>query len=413
MKEILTALTLLFSLTSCTQMINEGTSRLSSHPVGENKEKKEEGITLNGKIFFEKEKLNKKGDNPIIQDGDHFSITMMSAFICDVHEGGLLKDTWERISDHTNSGATPCAGGVEVPLFSKPFSKRGHETRGEVAILASVKSLSDVNAVPTDFSSPYDFGRVIYYNEDIRETGQLLNSVNIPIYGPIKYQKGPLEFRLALIEFDDKEDKGTQEFVSGLASMGGTIYPPSAPILGILNKLGETLITTNRDDVEFAFQATFDPPSKKSRVYRMPLQEGYYAILRQENRSDNAAWAKVDSKPPNFVICPEKGRLMLKSRSTQPGCEEEYRDHTWFLIRVAKEDPDVALAQDVGQTLSEFLKANQQKLVKDYQAIDDILGELGKEIRDLVSKAKQQEGQQSEQSDAEQSDGNDPSNDDG
>ena len=136
------------------------------------------------------------------------------------------------------------------------------------------------DAVPTDFSSPYDFGRVVYCNEDIRETGQLLNSINIPVYGLITYKKGLLEFRLALIELDEKEDKGAQEFVSSLAPIGGTIYPPSAPVLGVLNKLGETFIRTNRDDVEFAFQATFDPPSKKSRVYRMPLQEGYYAILR-------------------------------------------------------------------------------------------------------------------------------------
>ena len=397
MKEILMVLTLLFGLTSCMpmRMINEGTSRLSAHPVGEKKQKNEQGMLLNGEIFFDNEKLKnpEKGYNPIVQEKDHFSITIMSAFICDVHERSGAK---ERLFDYTNYSADPCKGGVKT---IKPFGRRGPETRGEVAILASVKSLSDVNAVPTDFSSPYDFGRVVYYNEDIRETGQLLNSINIPIHGPIQYKKGPLELRLALIEFDDKEDKGAQELVSSLASLGEIAYPPSAPILGILNKFGETLITANRDDVEFAFQATFDPPSKKSRVYRMPLQEGYYAILRQENRSADAAWAKVDSKPPNFVICPEKGRLM------QTDCEKEYRDHTWFLIRVAKEDPDVALAQNIGQTLSEFLKANQQKLAKDHQAIDDILEELGEEIRSLVWKATQM--------DDEQSDGNDPSNEDG
>ena len=85
---------------------------------------------------------------------------------------------------------------------------------------------------------------------------------------------------------------------------------------------------------------------------------------------------------------------MLKSRSTQPGCEEEYRDHTWFLIRVSKEDPDVVLAQNIGQALSEFLKVNQQKLAKDHQATDGILKELGEEIKELVQKAKQPDDEQ-------------------
>ena len=381
MKEILMVITLLLGLTSCARMINEGTSRLSTHPV-ESKEDNKREIPLNGEIFFGSGELNKKDYHPIIKKGDRLSITIMSAFICDVHEGGLLKDTWERVSDHTNSGATPCKGGGEVPLLIKPFGKRGHETRGEIAILASIKSLSDVNTEQIDFSSQYDFGRVVYYNEDIRETGQLLNAINIPIYGPSEYEKGPLELRLALIEFDDKEDKGAQALVSSLASMGGTLYPPSKPVLGILNKLGETLITTNRDDVEFAFQVTFDPPSKKARVYRMPLQEGYYAILRQENRSADAAWAKGGSKPPNFAICPEKGRLM------QLGCEKEYRDHTWFLIRVSKEDPDIALVQDIGQLLNDFLKILQQKLAKDHPATEKLLVELIGKLEKFLSNEK-------------------------
>ena len=378
MKEILMVITLLLGLTSCTRMINEGTSRLSTHPV-KSKENNKKEILLNGKIFFGSGELNKKDYHPIIKDGDHLSITIMSAFICDVHEGDLLKGTWEQVSDYTNSGATPCKGGVKT---IKPFGRQGHETRGEVAILASIKSLSDVNTGQVDFSSQYDFGRVVYYNEDIRETGQLLNAINIPIYGPSEYEKGPLELRLALIEFDDKEDKGAQALVSSLASMGGTLYPPSKPVLGILNKLGETLITTNRDDVEFAFRATFDPPSKKARVYRMPLQEGYYAILRQENRSADAAWAKGSSKPPNFAICPEKGRLM------QLGCEKEYRDHTWFLIRVSKEDPDVALVQDIGQILNDFLKTLQQKLAKDHPATEKLLVELMKKLKKFLSDEK-------------------------
>ena len=356
MKRMCPALALLFGLGGCAQSINEGLNRLSSHPAPA---PAVDSIRPNGQIYFDNATL--QGTGAVIDKGDNISITIMSAFICDFREGlfGLF-------FDKTNRNAAPCRDGIGG---DGAIQGQDPATRGEIAILASVKTPSGETIVPADGASQYNFGRVVFYNEDIRETGQLLNNVNIPIHGPIKYDKGQLELRLAVIEFDDAEVARAKELLSNLASIGGTAYPPSSPILGVLNQLGQTIIATNKNDVELAFKMTIDSPSKLSKVHRAPLREGYYAVIRHENRSEDAPWMAAAGTPP-FVICPKVGRLM------KPGCEKEYRDQTWILLRVSREDADVAAAQNTGRAIAEFLKGRQIRAGADVKSLSAGFGRL-------------------------------------
>ena len=73
---------------------------------------------------------------------------------------------------------------------------------------------------------------------------------------------------------------------------------------------------------------------------------------------------------PPFVICPKVGRLM------KPGCEKEYRDQTWILLRVSREDADAAAAQNTGQAIAEFLKGRQIRAGADVKSLSAGFGRL-------------------------------------
>ena len=69
----------------------------------------------------------------------------------------------------------------------------------------------------------------------------------------------------------------------------------------------------------------------------MPLREGYYAFIRSENRSE---FPNLDA----VNVCEESGVLCSKGKP--------WRENTWLLVRVAREDTNAALAQDTAQTLA-------------------------------------------------------------
>ncbi len=45
-------------------------------------------------------------------------------------------------------------------------------------------------------------GRLIYYSDDVRSGGHLLNGSALPLYGPITYEGRPLVFELTILELD-------------------------------------------------------------------------------------------------------------------------------------------------------------------------------------------------------------------
>lgn len=370
----LTSIVLVVS--GCSSELNEGALHLGTVPAAQ----AINGGTVktNGAIFFPASTLQTSAD--VIQgertvggsklEADNVSITLLSAFICDFREGGILAGSF----DATNRDSEVCPGGLKTSTSGQILSSQDPATRGEIAILADYTERDGSNEVARDSASIYNFGRVIYYNEDIRETGQLLNDINIPIHGPIKYKKGATQLRLAIIEFDEDENERTKQIVQTLARIGGAAYPPAVPVLGVLTNLGNSVLNANKNDVEFRGEVTFDAPSKLSSLHRNPLQEGYYVFMREENRSKDFKWSKIE-------VCPEFGRVMYDN------CTKTYRNQTWLLVRVSREDADVALAQNAGQAIAEFVKANAEFRTKNKAATEADLEALTKSIGGLFDEA--------------------------
>ncbi|MEM1277944.1 MAG: hypothetical protein AAGH74_15580 [Pseudomonadota bacterium] len=344
------------ALSACSNNINEGSFNATTVPAG-----KVSG-PLEKAVFYPNSTLQTATE--VIKPGDHFSITLISAFICDFRETGVLNGVF----DASNSESDVCPGGLKT---ESALSLQEQASRGEIAILADYGSGTARAAGSSDIK---DFGRVIYYNEDVRESGQLLNDIGIRIHGPIAYKNEVTNLRLAIVEFDDEENERAKAIIENLASVGGKAYPPAAAVLGVLSTLGKTVFEQNKNDVEFRGSIIFDPPSVRSTVARAPLQEGYYVFVRNEDRSEDFEWGGLE-------VCETKGLLMHK------GCSQTYRDNTWLLLRVSREDTDVATVQNVGQEISEFLEAQSEKSVAEAKAVKDTFEELETTVDKLLDNA--------------------------
>ena len=318
-----------------------------------------------------------KGASTIINRGDAFSVRLLSAFICDFRESSNFSD----ITAKSNNGATPCRGGD-----SNGGQHAG--TRGEIAIVANVGERRDSVGGLTFDPSNVKNGRVIYYNEDVRETGQLINALNLPVYGPKTYEGKPFYMDWSVLELDNKENAAARKLLKQLADVGTLPAAPYTPVLKLLNSLGGALIDANGDDLEMRYQMETDPTldcsnlnnpkyrkndhtCEKLTVHRMPLREGYYAFVRSENRSEHPVLSGIE-------VCEELG-VLCAGDSKQP-----WREKTWLLVRVAREDNDAALAQDTAQNLAglmDSLNANSSLIG------NEALGEIPNAVKSVLDKA--------------------------
>ena len=315
----------------------------------------------------------------IIKRGDAFSVRLLAAFVCDFRESSSVSD----MLAHGNSGATPCAGGD---------GNQQPGTRGEIAIAASVGERGTGGGLSFDAASIKN-GRVIYYNEDVRETGQLINAMNLPVYGPKTYDGRPFYMDWSVLELDNKENAAARNLLKQLADAGTLMAAPYTPVLKLLNTLGGALIGANNDDLEMHFQMETDSALDCARlgrnvggcvsiaVDRMPLREGYYAFIRSENRSE-----RINPENMGFVVCTTRGILC------EPGeAEIPWGKRSWLLVRVAREDRDAALAQDSAQALAglmESLSANATSTTVDEKTLKELSGEV-KKVVDRIIDARQ------------------------
>jgi len=321
-----------------------------------------------------------------IEKDQHFSITLLSAHICDFREMRGLDiftfDDSNKTKDDKNSGCTN--GGV------RPHSRTDRVTRGEITLIANVGESNNKRLTMNPADAKKN-GRVIYYNDDIRESGQLINALNLPIYGPKKYTGKNFIFELWMMELDKNENQRMKSLLSSLAGMGAKAYPPSAAILSVLNNLGGALLSGKSDDIEARIQMRFDvspPKNPASKVARLPLMEGYYAFVREENRDLNPKWS-------TFAINKDLGVLCKADASTykcEEGDQTTYRERTWFLVRIARESKEAALDMEYGEQLSTFLnridqlQADENKIVK--QELENLKEKLNKlmKVTDATTK---------------------------
>ncbi|MEO0819261.1 MAG: hypothetical protein AAF074_02445 [Pseudomonadota bacterium] len=268
------------------------------------------------------------GGGQVIQPNQDFQITLISAFICDFREsGGILNDPLGFAT--TNDAGEPCREEGHNTVF------QGKATRGEIAVLAGFKFRNDDPALG---DTPEE--RVVYFNDDVRETGQLLNFKNLPVYGPAPMVRASSRLRLTVLELDQDEVEEQAAVLQSLASAGAAFASPiNAAVLGVLSSIGETLIRSNKDDREFAFDLGFDAPFGQSGVNRVLLREGYLALIRRENRSATNHFS-ADGQG-SLVICPKRGLIGVNSCSD----DNFYRSSSWMLLRISREDPMIANAE--------------------------------------------------------------------
>lgn len=360
----ITSIVIAMALTGCATgpvTYNEGSTRV----VGYTNKDPAKAVGL----YMAGSDLLKKSEKTIINPKDAFSIRLLSAFICDFRELSNPAD----IAAISNRGATSCSGGD---------GGQHAGTRGEIAIVANVGERSNSGGLTFDPSNVKN-GRVIYYNEDVRETGQLINALNLPVYGPKTYGGKPFYIDLAILELDNKENAAARKLLKQLADVGTLPAAPNTPILKLLNTLGGALIDANGDDLEMRYQMETDSKLDCDKlegghscsdlaVHRMPLREGYYAFIRSENRSDF-----FDPKQAGIEICENLGVLCVDKKP--------WREKTWLLVRVAREDKDAAIAQDAAQTLAELmdsLNANNSLIS------DATFSGLADELKAVLEKAR-------------------------
>ena len=348
---------------------NEGSTRVVGYT---NKvQAKEEKPAKSIGLYMVGSELSKDTEKTIIKPNDAFSVRLLSAFICDFRELSNPTDS----AAISNRGATPCPGGD---------GGQHAGVRGEIVIVANVGERSRDGGGLTFDPSNVKNGRVIYYNEDVRETGQLINALNLPVYGPKTYGGKPFYMDWSVLELDNKENAAARKLLKQLADAGAAPAAPYTPVLKLLNTLGGALIDANGDDLEMRYQMEMDSTLDCNKlgnghdcndlaVHRMPLREGYYAFIRSENRSE---FPNLDA----VNVCEESGVLCSKGKP--------WRENTWLLVRVAREDTNAALAQDTAQTLAGLMDSfNANSSLISNRAISAVPDEVKAVMEDAIVKA--------------------------
>ena len=321
-------------LTGCGSFLNEGSVRLGA-AAGVNNTPGDNVVT---DVIYRPS----SDEAGALKPGQDVYVTLLSGYICDFREfGGVLN-----LASSSNLESERCNNDAG------PLNLQGQGTRGEIVVLAGFQ-FRDGSANQPD--TPEE--RVIYYNDDVRETGQLLNFANLPVYGPAPVKDASARLRVSILELDKAESEQQAALLNTLAQVGSTFASPMyGAVIGVLGKIGEGLIRSNDDDREMAFDAGFDPTNAESKVHRHLLREGYLVLMRRERRSDTDHFEKIR-------VCPDRGVIIHTDSLADCDAAKQtggyYAESTWLLLRVSQERPEVADAE-LTRTLQQLTEASKR-----------------------------------------------------
>ena len=313
-----------------------------------------------------------------ISANDAVSIKLLYGYICDFPEDAR---SWSELDRDYGDGKPV------VPCWNDE-SRAG--VKGEISVLATVFERDEKKKISWDQNELTDQNaRVVYYSQDVRESGQPLNLSNLPMYGPVTYKGKPLYMRFSAVEMDQKEAKETAVLLRSLASLGAQAYPPASGILEALDSVGGAFLESQQDDLFFEYSMEFDGDGGVGPS-TAPLAAGLLSFVRVQNRSQRFSWDDhcVDEttgiihkktggvcKVTCSKIMPEPGR----SQSVECGPDSsELRGYTYFTVKIMKNEP--ALSNDAYQTFAE-LNALTEEDVPLANAIGDYFSGLEAEIR--------------------------------
>lgn len=300
---------------------------------------------------------NMPSESDLLKKGDSVAIRLTSVFTCDFAENNAFPDGiglyFVDALKLRNGTARP------VPCSNVGLKRSKAYTRGEIAILADVFEQGSGRTIgfQKDSLEP-ESARVVYYDDDIRESGQYFSLANIPIYGPITYGGGPLYIRLYMLELDDDEAKQTNAMLTQLADLGGKAYPPASPVLKALSSVGSALLAGEQDDLEFRYTMTFDATGGLS-TQRLPLAVGTYILVKSSDRSKDFNWQNARFDRGKGALVTNDGPL---------------RTVTYMTISVTRNEP--ALQQDGAQLYSQFSSTAPSRAV-DFSKITEAAESLG------------------------------------
>lgn len=236
---------------------------------------------------------------------------------------------------------------------------RGFRKNCEIAVVARVVEFGNGKSDFNFGDEGVKAGRVVYYSSDV-EAGQAFNFNHLPIYGPQAYHGGPIGIELYVIEID-AEDAQAQALFQALAAAGSVAYPPAAPVLQVLDRLGGALLSgTGGDDMAFRYFFTLDP-NEGSSGFDSRLQPGGYALVREQMRSARTNWAELalDENSGRIYELTPQGSLKLDAT----GRPVEYRSNSYLTLSIDKDKSakSVDLSQNTFGTFREALDAADKK----------------------------------------------------
>ncbi len=210
---------------------------------------------------------------------------------------------------------------------------------GEIAIVAN--AFEERTGKELSFEN-MNQGRVVFYSNNVHK-GQLLNFDNMPIYGPIEYKGAPFAFRISIFELDVTSER-TKALLNTLASAGGKAYPPSAPVLNLLNNIGKSFLDGQQNDTEFRYAMILDPKGGVEEIQHLRLEAGIYVLVRVEDRDTEIEWGKLEFDD-------NKGQLFNKDKTP-------YTDNTYVIVEINKNvsDVNIELAENNYSVLQKVLQ---------------------------------------------------------
>lgn len=302
----------------------------------------------------------------VMAPNDTLAIRVLQAYVCDFSEASVREYLW--IFERLSPAYTQCRRSNAI------FNDSYQETRGEIAVVAEAFEQGDQRLEFQAGIEATEKGRLIYFGEDVRETGQFLNLTNIPLYGPTAYAGKPFVIRLSVVELDDTENKQLSSTIEQLAQLGQKAYPPGSDILGLLNGLGKAFLSGSQDDLEFDYLIVFDGHGGTTSSHA-PLAVGTYVLVRKEDRNRPFPWDEVKLER-------QSGRLICVNKNEKIGCyekDEEFRGETYFSLKVTKNEP--ALENEDFQKFSEFkVSASEQVQIGSVEALEELAGNFASEV---------------------------------
>ncbi|GLS25309.1 hypothetical protein [Marinibactrum halimedae] len=294
---------------------------------------------------------------------------------------------------------------LEESRFERSIAnKLGKKLKGEVVIVANVTS-GIVNPELREASAELP-GRVVFYSGDMEE-GQFANQSFGPVYGPVRWDGNGLTIDLTIIELDRQENEQFSALLSTLSKAGKSYLKQSSPAINILNSLGQSLVSANKDDIMASYTLHLIPRPSLDSVHAPVLRTGDIVIVRKQDRESPIPWSEFDydhstgmlvscnrnnnseAKSAEFQLkyaikCTGDGELV----SSKYPYAEPLLDHNYVVFSITKRNGGIDLTPDV--SFSEFLQ--QTGDISNPSEIREAVESFGRKVtRDMEFNARQKD----------------------